>query len=75
MLLGWEQIELSKKARVAIGTIRRMESFDGPIGSRTETLRKVMGALERGGIEFLNGGKPGVRLVAMPSASGVRGKR
>lgn len=63
MLLGWEQIELSKKARVAIGTIRRMESFDGPIGSRTETLRKVMGALERGGIEFLNGGKPGVRLT------------
>ena len=62
VLLGWEQIELSKKARVAIGTIRRMESFDGPIGSRTETLRKVMGALERGGIEFLNDGKPGVRL-------------
>ena len=62
VLLGWEQIELSKKARVAIGTIRRMESFDGPIGSRTETLRKVMAALEKGGIEFLDAGKPGVRL-------------
>ena len=44
VLLGWEQIELSRKALVAIGIIRRMESFDGPIGSRTETLRKVMGA-------------------------------
>ncbi len=39
-----------------------MESFDGPIGSRTETLRKVIGALEKAGIEFLNGGHPGVRM-------------
>lgn len=61
-LLGWEQIELSKKAKVAIGTIRRMESFDGPIGSRTETLRNVTGALEKAGIEFLDNGGPGVRL-------------
>jgi predicted transcriptional regulator len=62
VLLGWEQIELSKKGKVAIGTVRRMESFDGPIGSRTETLRKVIGALEKAGIEFLNGGHPGVRM-------------
>ena len=61
-LLGWEQIELSKKAKVAIGTIRRMESFDGPIGSRTETLRKVTGALEKAEIEFLENGGPGVRI-------------
>jgi len=62
VLLGWEQIELSKKARVAIGTVRRMEGFAGPIGSRTETLRKVMGALEKGGIEFLDDDRPGVRM-------------
>jgi predicted transcriptional regulator len=64
VLLDWEQIELSKKAKVAIGTIRRMESFDGPIGSRTETLRQVLGALEKAGIEFLDDGSPGVRLRA-----------
>ena len=29
VLLGWGQIALAKKARVAIGTIRRMESFEG----------------------------------------------
>jgi predicted transcriptional regulator len=61
-LLGWEQTELSRKARVAIGTIRRMESFDGPVGSRTDTLRKVTGALEKAGIEFLGNGSLGVRL-------------
>jgi len=59
-----EQIDLSKRARVAIGTIRRMESFAGEVGSRTETLSKVQAALERAGIEFLGEGRPGVRLRA-----------
>ena len=61
-LLGWSQSELSKKAKVAVGTIRRMEKFDGPIGAYTETLGRVIATLEKSGIEFLNGGNPGVRL-------------
>jgi hypothetical protein len=51
-LLQGHQTELSKKARVAIGTIRRMESFDGPIGSRTDTLRSVTGHWRRPGLNF-----------------------
>jgi hypothetical protein len=39
-----------------------MESFDGPVSARTESLGKVVMALEKAGIEFLNGGSPGVRL-------------
>ncbi len=62
VLLGWEQIELAKRARVAIGPVRRMESFDGPIGSRTETLRKVIGVMEKSGLQFLDDDSPGVRL-------------
>ena len=61
-LLGWGQNELSKKSKVALGTLRRMESFDGPVSARTETLGKVVVLLEKAGIEFLNGGSPGVRL-------------
>ncbi len=61
-LLGWAQIELSKKARVAIGTVRRMEGFDGPVGARTETLGRIVAVLEKAGIEFLNHDRPGVRL-------------
>ena len=61
-LLGMEQIELAKHSRVAIGTIRRMESFDGEVGARTSTLSQVQKALERAGVEFLNDGQPGVRL-------------
>jgi predicted transcriptional regulator len=63
-LLGWEQIELARRARVAIGTIRRMESFEGEIGSRTSTLSQVQSTMEKAGLEFLNDDKPGVRLLA-----------
>lgn len=62
VLIGWEQIQLAKQAKVAIGTIRRMESFDGEIGCNTNTLHKVQFALEKAGIEFLNHGEPGVKL-------------
>lgn len=61
-LIGWEQTHLAKKARVALGTIRRMESFDGVIGCNSATLHKVQAALEKAGVEFLDHGRPGVRL-------------
>ena len=61
-LLGWDQPKLAKAARVAIGTVRRMESFQGSIQSHTGTLLRVQTALEKGGIEFLNDDRPGVRL-------------
>jgi hypothetical protein len=57
-----EQIELAKRSRVAIGTVRRMESFRGEIGARTSTLSQVQKALEKAGVEFLNHEQPGVRL-------------
>jgi predicted transcriptional regulator len=62
MLLGWAQTELAKRSRVAIGTIRRMESFSGEIRSRTSTLSLVQAALEKAGIQFLDDGSPGVRI-------------
>jgi transcriptional regulator with XRE-family HTH domain len=65
-LIGWEQSELARRSRVAIGTIRRMESFAAEIASRTSTLSQVMATLEKSGIEFLNDGSPGVRLRAVP---------
>ena len=61
-LLGWAQGELAKRSKVARGTIRRMEGFDGPVSARTETLGRIVAVLERAGVEFLNGERPGVRL-------------
>ena len=63
-LLGWSQKELSRRANVGIETVRRMEVCEGPVSARTETLLSVAGTLERAGIEFLDDGKPGVRLGA-----------
>ena len=68
-MIGWEQIELAARSHVAIGTIRRMESFDGPIGSRTSTLSQVQGTLEKAGIQFLNDEGQGVRLRPVPAGS------
>ena len=59
---AWSQRELSKKSKVAFGTIQRMEGFDVPIGSRTETLAKVVAVFEKAGIEFLNSDSRGLRL-------------
>jgi predicted transcriptional regulator len=61
-LLGWTQKDLAKRGKVALGTLRKMEESDGPVDSRTDTLIKVMTALEKAGVEFLNDDRPGVRL-------------
>ena len=61
-LLGWTQEELSRKAKVGLGTVKRMEGFDGPVEARTDTLRKIVGILENAGVEFLNDDRPGVRM-------------
>jgi transcriptional regulator with XRE-family HTH domain len=66
VLLGWDQAKLAASAHVAIGTVRRMESFDDIIASQTGTLLKVQTALEKGGVEFLNDDRPGVRLKERP---------
>jgi hypothetical protein len=39
-----------------------MEDFDGPVRARTETLGRVVAALEKAGVDFLDDGLPGVRL-------------
>jgi predicted transcriptional regulator len=61
-LVGWAQSDLSRKSKVALRTILRMEGFDGAVSARTETLNRVVIALEKAGVEFLDDDKPGVRL-------------
>lgn len=54
---------------MALGTIKRMEGFDGPVNARTDTLRAIAAVLNKAGVEFLNDDQPGVRLKP------VRGKK
>lgn len=61
-LLDWSQYDLADHSGVSQPTIGRLEAKDGEIGGRADTERKLRRALEKAGIEFLNGDQPGVRL-------------
>jgi DNA-binding XRE family transcriptional regulator len=64
-LIGMDQAELAKEAGVSPVTIGTMEKKGAePISGRHETVRAIQRTLEAAGIEFLNDGQPGVRLVA-----------
>lgn len=62
-LAGLDQEALAGASGVSINTIRSMEAAGAePVGGRPSSAQKVQAALEGLGIEFQNGGEPGVRL-------------
>jgi len=64
-LLGWSQEALSEASGVSLPTVKRLESRAvGDVGGRASTASKLVSALERGGVVFIdsNGGGIGVRL-------------
>jgi len=64
-LLGWNQNDLAKAARVNIATVRRIESKEGPVMGYVSTLMRIQSAFEAAGIRFLDSddeGGIGVRL-------------
>src|SRR5271165_639838 len=59
-LIGWSQDQLSTASRVAKATIASFEtSLRYP---QQRTLDEIQKAFEEAGVEFINGGQPGVRL-------------
>jgi transcriptional regulator with XRE-family HTH domain len=62
-MLGWKQIDLADRSGVSLASIKRLESGNGPLAIRLDTLQKLQSALEAAGVEFIppNGGGPGVR--------------
>ncbi|WP_370640744.1 helix-turn-helix domain-containing protein [Xanthobacter sp. NFH-44] len=63
-MLAWSQGDLAKASGVSEPTIARLESVDGPLGGRADTVSKIVAALEAAGVLFIeqNGNGPGVRL-------------
>jgi transcriptional regulator with XRE-family HTH domain len=61
-LLGWSQQQLADNADVGVMTVHQLEKPGSQ--PRRATLAVVRGALEKGGVEFIdeNGGGAGVRL-------------
>src|ERR1700722_6552932 len=59
-LIGWSQDQLAAASKVAKATVAAFETTIRLPQQRT--LDQIQKALEDEGVEFLNGGQPGVRL-------------
>ena len=57
MLVGITTAELADEAGVSVPTIQRMDSAQGSVPGRYETVEKVRKALEARGIQFLEDGQ------------------
>ena len=58
--LNWSLEDLAEAAGIHRNTISNFET--GKFAGDAETLKKIWRALEKAGVEFTNGNKPGVRL-------------
>jgi transcriptional regulator with XRE-family HTH domain len=59
-LLGWTQEQLAAEARLSPSTVSHCEA--GRHRTSPEIVSKLQRALEAAGVEFTNGGEPGVKL-------------
>jgi transcriptional regulator with XRE-family HTH domain len=59
-LIGWSQQQLATASKVAKPTIANFEA--GKSTPYERTAKDLVVALEAAGVEFTNGGQPGVRL-------------
>lgn len=79
-LLGIDQRQLADLSGVSLPTIQRMEASQGQVRGVVDTLVKVVGALERNGIELLgehapsSGAGRGVRLREVAKSVTAAGK-
>ena len=69
-LLGWGQDQLATAADVNPRTIMRWEAEQHE--PRESTMRQVIQAIEDRGVEFTNGGQPGVRYKAKQATEADR---
>jgi transcriptional regulator with XRE-family HTH domain len=72
-LLGVDQRQLAELSDLSVPTIQRMEASDGVIRGNVDSLMKLIGALDRAGIELIGdnaisqGGGRGIRLRTVRS--------
>ena len=66
-LLDMDQRALAEASGLSVPTIQRMEASDGVIRGQVESLMKLVGALDKAGIELINEG-----TASMAGGRGVR---
>ena len=60
-----EQSELARRSGMSVDTVKRLERTEGPISANVATVDAIVSVLEAAGIEFTNGGQPGVRVTPL----------
>jgi transcriptional regulator with XRE-family HTH domain len=79
-LLGIDQRQLAELCELSVPTIQRMEASDGVIRGNVDSLMKLIGALDRAGIELIGnnatsqGGGRGIRLKTAASSDARQDK-
>ncbi len=80
-LLGIDQRQLAELSELSVPTIQRMEASDGVIRGNVDSLMKLIGALDKAGIELISdnsmsqGGGRGLRLRTARIAEPRQDKR
>jgi len=59
-LIGWSQENLTAASGVSLPTIKRLESAEGLLGGRQGTRDRLIDALAKAGIIFIDEGDEGV---------------
>ena len=73
MMLAIDQRELALRSGLSLPTIQRMEASGGFVRGHVESMARVVGALERSGVELFaegvasHGGGRGVSLKVRPA--------
>ncbi len=63
-LLRWTADALAERSKVGVATIKRAEGVDGVVRMTAANIAAVQRAFDEAGVEFTNGGQPGVRMKA-----------
>lgn len=62
-MLRMDQSTLAEAAGISVETVKRLEAKDGPLQTgRAATIAAIEQAFAGHGIEFTNGGEPGLKL-------------
>jgi transcriptional regulator with XRE-family HTH domain len=67
-LVRWSALDLAKRAKLGVSTVRRAELANGPHSITIANAAAIQQALEKAGVEFIPEGeeKAGVRLRKSP---------
>ena len=64
-LIRWEQKDLAAASKISLPAIKKMETVPGRLAAQARTVEAIRSAFEAAGVEFTNGGQPGVRFHAI----------